>query len=312
MDEYRFDLSEPLDNSYKLLDVLGAGQDGVVLHIQNKRTEFEMALKLIDSCAGDQLWVEVNIASKSDLFLRCYGVFVSTNLPTEWLKRIQKKYVKKIMYGYFYEYFGISLFTWLDAMCSPVNKRTFMAMLFEIFYAIIWAHKNFGFVQNDLHMQNILVKPIRIVHEYEFGETKFMINNDNAIKIIDFDRIEIHSYKRFDFDDAFTRFVDYDLKREESNFSKLFEDKKDAYKMIENLERVLKDPNQPTENLLLIPEFDIFRASSTKESTKKRVKTMDCHVCGGVGVRALANRPSIAFCVTDACVLKMGDIVHMM
>lgn len=312
LDEYRFNLSEPLDNSYKLLNVLGGGEDGIVLHIQNKRTGFEMALKLVDTCKSILIEIEQKFASKVDFFVRCYGMFVCTTLPTTWLEHIHRKYQSKIMYGYFYEYSGVPLQTWLEQLAFPENRRVFLGMFFEIFIAIMWAHRNYGFVHGDLHAYNILVKSTKVARNHKVAEDiNFTIDTNYTIKIIDFDRAELDDYDREAFENDIQYFIDEELQSDQSNFRKLFENQEDAFKMIENLERVLQDSNQPLKNLLLIPEFDIFRAKSPKESTKKKLKTVDCHVCGGVGVRALANRPSLTFCANDECVLKMGDIVHM-
>lgn len=364
LDEYRFDLSKPLNDSYDLLGVLGAGSDGIVLHIKNKRTNHPLALKLVLEYKSIFIAIEKTVASKSDLFARCYGVFVCDKLPDEWVKAIKKKgrrkgnefkYVGEIYYGYFYEYAGTDFVTWIkqnDLTKVKNGSQIVLGILFEVLYALIWSFEEFGFLHTDvdIHLHNIMVTPTPYVRVYYVEGKYYAINPGFSIKLIDFDRAKLNKkgkvkelthdviglLKRLDaatyadekttfFDPLFDAGSDWDVNDFFREIDRIMWDwdTQPFYDIfgLEGFEQFeVEEESEPTfqqspspkrESPSLSPggspQFDLGQERSTK-----RLKQMSCHICGNVSTRALANRPSLTFCANDECVLKLGDLVHMM
>lgn len=307
LDEYKFNLSKPLDNSYKLLDiVLDKGKDGAVLHIQNRHTELELMLKLTFECKNIFIQVDKIVASdpNTELFARCYGMFVCYNLPVEWVEKIESKakYFDTIIYGYFYEYSGQTLEKWLSSFVKQpvVHPPLFFGIMFEIMYAINWSFQRYGFLHKDLLLSNIMISNSEATREYTVFYKQFSINTKLNVMLIDFDNAV--------FVDPRNNVV---LLRD--NMRRLLEQigqKLFRYQSFVDFIKKLWDLTTQDKyvDLFMVEEFKIFLVPPPKIES---AKPMNCHICGKIAVRALANRPSLRFCADDECVLKLGEIAHM-
>lgn len=315
LDEYRFDLSKPLDDSYRLVNVLGSGSYGVVLHIQNRRTNHDLALKLVLQYNDIYLDVEKKVASKSDFFVRCYGLFICDKLPESWIRIIEKTkneyttYLGERYYGFFYEYVeGITLQKWIREKSSEEDSAILLGIVFEIFHALKQACLEFKFIHGDFesHLNNIMVKPVQNnTRQYKYGDEIFIINTGFTVKFIDFDRSRF-STKSTNL--LLYSEVKYDLYAIMDNFEHLRVDEAIRSSFSQMIESDLSP-----DYLLSMPELERFKAvSSAKESTtKKHKQTINCHICGNASTRALKNRPSLTFCNNNDCVLKLGELILM-
>jgi hypothetical protein len=336
LDEYRFNLSKPLDDSYEFLGVLGAGEDGITLHLQNRRTGHEVALKLVREHKEIYLEVEKRVASKMTLFARCYGVFVSDALPKKWIEKIEQtqtkqgqnrkkkpQYLGDRYYGYFYEYGGTSLQNWIDRELPGVADRGRVALgvMFEIFYALVSSFREFGFVHTDLdiNLHNITVKPSPLPRSYTISagdgeeevKVEFVIDTVYTIRLIDFDRAKLgeKDYRGCVHDI-------YGLVKALQNDGGFFKymDAKETKYFVNAVNAILWGM-KPIDfgELLFLSEFDTFRGAVEEPTTKKIKKSsnLNCHVCGNISTRALANRPSLTFCSKDDCVLKLGELAYI-
>lgn len=314
LDEYHFDLSKPLDDSYRLVNVLGSGFDGVVLHVQNRRTNHDLALKLVLKYNDIYLDVEKKVASKSDFFVRCYGLFICDKLPESWITIIEKtkkeytNYLGERYYGFFYEYVeGITLKKWIREELEK-DSVILLGIIFEIFHALKQACLEFKFIHGDFedHLNNIMVKPVQNnTRQYKYGDEIFIINTGFTVKFIDFGRSRFST--------------------KSSNLLLYSEAKPDLYAIMDNLEYLKVDKaiilsfshmidfGMSPDYLLSMPEFERFKAVSAKESTTKKHKrsNLNCHICNNTATRALKNRPSLTFCNNNDCVLKLGELILM-
>ena len=309
LDEYEFNLSRPLNNSYKLLDVIvDKGKDGAVLHIQNKHTKLELMLKLTFECKNIFIQVDKFVASdpNTELFARCYGMFVCYNLPVKWAEKIESKakYFDTIIYGYFYEYSGQTLDKWLSSFVRQpiVDPPLFFGIMFEVLYAITWSFQRYGFLHRDLLLNNIMVSDdCETIREYRVFDKQFSVNTRLSVILIDFDnavftdpRINVVLLR----DDI--RVLFNQIQEKVSGLLPVYAN------FIEKLRKLIREDKYG--DLFMVEEFKIFLTAPLKT---KSAKYMNCHICGKIGVRALANRPSLRFCANDECVLKLGEIAHM-
>jgi serine/threonine protein kinase len=317
VEDYKFDLSEPLDKIYKFVKVIGHGGDGVVLHIVNRVTELDIALKIVPKCKSNPIEIEKNVASKSNLFSRCYGMIVATELPNEWTQQIIKEsdrvsFDKNIFFGYFYEYSGTSLHTWMNTKTNEKTRRLVLGIVFEVFYAILWAGKTARFTHGDLHPDNVLLKPYKTERRYVINDKSFVIDTPLIIQIIDFDRSSVGHLGDGD--------VCLLMSRDLLTFIELFKDTLrfgttiPFGKISDDINKLLKKAKKQNsyeniEKVFDLQYFDQFVAPPA-ESYIKRSK-IECHICGDRATRKLENRPSLAFCADDNCVLKLGHIAHM-
>lgn len=346
LDEYHFDLSKPLDDSYRLLGVLGAGGNSVVLHIQNKRTNHDLALKLIKNYDEIYLYVEKNIAPQSDFFIRCYGIFICDKLPENWILAIKETEKTKketyserpIHYGLFYEHIkGKTLHEWLHTDVNHIHKKdlheNLKGILFEILYGLINARTKFGFCHMDMkyHLGNIMVIPTDNTRKYEVSDKQFIIDSPFTVKFIDYDLSELansHEYlmvfeKKFieDMIGLLDRLDDmnffYYLHTSNPNYDSDSDSDQEDFDEADQFYHTAKKnvENKNYTNILWDNIFEVFRISdSAEESTTKKHKrsNLNCHICGNASTRALKDRPSLTFCDNNDCVLKLGDLILMM
>lgn len=329
VEDYKFDLSEPLEKTYKLVGFIGAGVDGTVLHIKNRSTGLDLALKMVPNCTPILIEVERHVASFSNLFARCYGMIVATKLPQEWSEILQRKswpfvsFGKNIFYGYFYEYSGVNLNEWIKDK-KHQTPRLVAAVIFEVFYGILWAGKVAQFVHKDLHAGNVLMKPYKTEgRRYKIADKMFVIDTPSIVQIIDFDKsslgVTTPVKKMIDLLHGF----EYNMvARDMSHFiwsfgnaigSVLSKKKKETDLLFNDIKKHLEKQNtyKGIEQVFNLDYFVQFVAPSFEmESDTKRTK-IECHICGDQATRKLENRPSLAFCANDRCVLKLGNIAHM-
>ena len=306
-DEYKLGKLDPKNFELYHLEKSASGEDGVTFILKDKDKN-KFVFKIVPNKKHILLNFENDVASKVPLFARCYGetIFKINRLPEEWREKIEtKKQTINFgftLYGYVYEYCDIKIEEWIKSKENQTTKKL-AGILFEVLYANYWAYYKSGgkYSHNDLHLDNIMLKSHKQPREYTVGKNTFIVSGQPIVKIIDFDRVTKNETTK-KFVKGMRFFIKSLIKRN------VFENWDKGQEIANQVKTIIKDKQSMEKTLTneifktLIPE---------QESKKKRLKTTNCHICGGIAVRALENRPSLRFCLDDECVLKLGEIAHM-
>lgn len=302
-DEYK--LKQKDFTQYNLIDT-ASGNDGVTFIVKDKDGN-TFVVKIVPNKKKILLDFERDVASNIPIFARCYGeIALQKNLlPKHWveeLKKAEKIKFASSLFGYVYEYCDMKIEEWIKLEENQTTKKL-AGILFEVLYANYWAYYKSGgkYSHNDLHLDNIMLKSHKQPREYTVGKNTFIVSGQPIVKIIDFDRVTKNETPK-NFVKGMRFFIKSLIKRN------VFENWDKGQEIANQVKTIIKDKQSMEKTLtneifkILIPE---------QQSETKRLKTTNCHICGGIAVRALENRPSLRFCADDECVLKLGEIAHM-
>lgn len=347
MEEYGLNMSKHLDRIYSLETVLGAGKQGIALLLKNRETDHLVVLKVL--AKSKDILIKVQ-KLKQNLgiyqFAECYGMFVCDKFPENWQTKIddilkereeseRNRYVREyslqydnIYYCYMYEYVGETLLQWLQKEHTYDDLVNIIVFVLFTLFDLFKRHK---IVYTDPQLRNICIKnePSHIwkkTFDYAGYRYLYNYNTNQTVSFIDFDSviINIESYiqekewgewnktiqqKSWNF---FHQCV-FQLYHSVSPY--LSEKERDALHVV-NITRILMDTSFVDIIPLIIsthknPSQKAEIRIPQQEPTKKKIKLLKCHICSSVATRALANRPSLTFCANDECVLKLGELVHM-
>ena len=93
----------------------------------------------------------------------------------------------------------------LTELKKPLSLGEWKSMLFELCFGLAVAQKNFGFIHNDLHSDNIMFKSCKLEYKYyKYQNTMYRVPTwGRETKVIDFARGILKVGKKMYFSDVF-------------------------------------------------------------------------------------------------------------
>lgn len=348
MEEHGLDMSAHLDKMYNLERLLGAGIQGIALLLKNRKTDHLVVLKILPK-SKDILFKVQQAKEKYSIyqFVECYGMFVCSKFPRKWQNEIDRTIEERekaeweayareyslqdyegIYYCYLYEYGGETLKSWLQ---KEHTYDDLVNIIVSVLFFLLDLYTRHKIIYEDPQIQNICIqnKPDRIWNRtFDLDGKRYVYNykTNQKIMFIDFDSVV------FNIENRLGRIQNWDnwkMTMEEKSWNffhqcvfqlyrtlgpVLSEREKEALHLRTLTYAFMENSNPDTVPKSILGHKDASQIGQLPlaiEPTTKKVKQMNCHICGNISTRALANRPSLTFCANDECVLKLGELVHM-
>lgn len=349
MEEHGLDMSAHLDKMYNLERLLGAGIQGIAFLLKNRKTGHLVVLKILPK-SKDILFKVQQAKEKYSIyqFVECYGMFVCKKFPDTWqseidrvieerLKIEREAYVREYSlqdydgtyYCYLYEYGGETLKSWLQ---KEHTYDDLVNIIVSVLFFLLDLYTRHKIIYEDPQIQNICIqnKPDRIWNRtFDLDGKRYVYNykTNQKIMFIDFDSVVLNIENRLR---MIQNWGKLNMTMEEKSWNYFHQC---VFQLYRTLGRVLSMQENEALRVLTLPYIlmenskpdtipriilahkdpsQVGQLPLAIEPTTKKVKQMNCHICGNVSTRALANRPSLTFCANDECVLKLGELVHMM
>jgi serine/threonine protein kinase len=186
-----------LDQCFELIDYIGQGMNAVVLSAKRKDTGQLVAVKLTSWAESNK---EIRVAAQLneiDGFAKMFGYFkcAPETLPSKWHRWCMKCTGIALaicdenpILGSVQELLEPCLLGQFDFR----SEIEFLGIAFEIFYSLREAKSKFGFVHNDLHETNILLREEKAARTYTVGDAKFVVSFHKRPVIIDYNDSELN------------------------------------------------------------------------------------------------------------------------